>query len=242
MGCSDGRRDKEDAILDGAERKLLDGLHQLQARVLRADPRLKLDRGSALVNRALGRLTARTSRASKLYTVTYEHDVRRLQWSRREQDWAQARELHGCYHLRTSLDLSDEQTWKLYMTLTRVEDSLKMMKAELGLRPFRHHTEQRCRAHVWITILAYHLLRWVEYTLELSGYQGTWRTIRRLLKTHGCSTVIVPTEEGLVHHTRRPGRPNDTQRLIYSLFGIDCKKLPIRKRTYRSNFRKCAKV
>jgi len=231
---SDGRQEKEDAILDGAERRLLDGLCKLQARIRRPDPKLKLSQGPAWVNRALGRITARTTRASKLYEIVYDHQARSLHWNRREEDWRRARDLHGCYHLRSSLDLSDEQLWHLYMTLTRVEDAFRMMKSEMGLRPFRHHTEPRCRAHVWITILAYHLLRWVEYTLELSGYQGTWRTVRRLLQTHGYSTVIVPTAEGLVHHTRKPGRPSDTQRLIYSLFGIDWKDLPIRKRTYRS--------
>jgi hypothetical protein len=232
---SDGRHEKEDAIMDGAERKLLDGLRQLHARVQRSDPRLKLKAGPALVNRAIGRITVRTTRASKLYDILYDHEARTLEWHRREEDWRQARDLHGCYHLRSSLDLPDEELWKLYMTLTRVEDSFRMMKAELGLRPFRHHTEQRCQAHVWITILAYHLLRWVEHTLELSGYQATWRIVRRHLQTHGYSTVIVPTEEGLVHHTRKPGRPDDIQKLIYSLFGIDCKDLPVRKRTYRSS-------
>ena len=118
------------------------------------------------------------------------------------------------------------------MTLTRVEDAFRMMKAYLGLRPFRHHIERRCRGHIWITILAYHLLRWTEHTLELAGYEGTWRTIRRKLQTHCYCTIIVPTATGLVHHTRKPGRPDKVQRLIYSLFGIDWTDLPRRKRTY----------
>lgn len=156
---SDGRREKEDAIADGAERKLVEGLEKLQARVLRTDPRLKLNDGPAMVNRALGRLTSRTTRASKFYEIVYEHDVRELTWRRRDDAWEQARDLHGCYHLRSSLDLTDEQLWHIYMTLTRVEDSFRMMKSHLGLRPFRHHTGTRCRGHIWITILAYHLLR-----------------------------------------------------------------------------------
>ena len=51
---SDGRRDKEDAIQDGAERKLIEDLEKLQARILRNDPKLKLAESSALVNRAIG--------------------------------------------------------------------------------------------------------------------------------------------------------------------------------------------
>jgi len=230
---SDGRRDKEHAIAEGAEKKLLEGLEKLQARLLRNDPRLKLDDGPAMVNRAIGRLTARTTRASKFYRIAYDHQTRELAWHRREEAWEQARELHGCYHLRSSLDLSDEQLWNIYMTLTRVEDSFRTMKSHLGLRPFRHHIDKRCRGHIWITILAYHLLRWVEHTLELSGYQGSWQSVRRRLQTHRYATIIVPTENGLLHHTRKPGRPNQTQRLIYSLFGIDYKALPVHKRTFK---------
>jgi len=50
----------------------IEGLEKLQARLLRRDPKLKLEQGPALVNRALGRLTGRTTRASKFYSIAYE--------------------------------------------------------------------------------------------------------------------------------------------------------------------------
>jgi hypothetical protein len=238
---SDGRRDKEDAIQDGAERKLIEGLETLQARILRNDPKLKLAKGSALVNRAIGRLTSRTTRASKLYDIDYEHERRELTWNRREKEWTKNRQLHGCYHLRSSIDMSDQELWKLYITLTRVEDAFRHMKSDLGLRPFHHQTARRCGSHIWITILAYHLLRWTEYSLNLAGYNCTWRTLRRRLQTHCYATVIVPTATKRVHHTRKAGRPNEVQRLIYSLLGIDWANLPVRRRTYSSELQ-CAKT
>lgn len=230
---SDGRRDKEDAIQDGAERKLVEGLEALEARIMREDPRLKLDAGPATVNRAIGGLLARTTRASKLYCVQYDHENRRLNWTRREEEWSRNRQLHGCYHLRSTLDLSDQEIWKTYVMLTRVEDAFRSMKTDLGLRPFHHHLDRRCRGHVWITILAYHLLRWTEHSLHLAGYEGTWRTIRRKLQTHCYATLVVPTADDLEHHSRKPGRPNDVQKLIYTLLGVDWKALPTRVRTYR---------
>lgn len=237
---SDGRREKEDAIQDNAEKKLLEGLENLQARIFREDPRLKLAEGAALVNRAVGRLAARTTRASKLYRISYDHDTRTLDWQRSEQQWDTARELHGCYHLRSSLALEDQQLWKLYITLTRVEDAFRSMKSDLGLRPFNHQLERRCRAHIWITILAYHLLRWTEHSLKLTGYECTWRTLRRRLQTHCYATLIIPTAEGVIHHTRKPGRPNETQQLIYKLLGVDWRQLPVHRRTYKK--RLCAKM
>ena len=237
---SDGRRDKEDAIQDGAERKLVDGLEKLRCRILRNDPRLKLDEGRALVDRAIGRLASRTTRASKLYSIDYGHDDRSFAWRRKEEEWNGDRELHGCYHLRSTLDLDDQKLWRIYITLTRVEDAFRSMKGQLGLRPVNHSLEDRCRAHIWITVLAYHLQRWTEHSLKLAGYECTWRRLKRSLETHCYATVIMPTAEGLEHHNRKPGRPDQIQKLVYTLLGIDWKALPVRRRTYK--IAQCAKT
>lgn len=236
---SAGRRNKENAIVDGAERKLIEGFEKLQARIVRNDPRLKLDQGSSLVDRAIGRLAARTTQASKLYDIEYDHEHRALRWERQEK-WDENRDLHGCYHLRSSLDLEDKKIWKLYITLTRVEDAFRSMKSELGLHPFHHQLARRCRAHIWITVLAYHLLRWTEHSLKLSGYESTWRTLRRRLETHCYATLILEDDTGLEIHLRKPGRPNSTQRLIYALLGIDWKALPATRRIYKNG--ECAKT
>lgn len=236
---SDGRRDKEDAIQDSAERKLVEGLEKLEARILRDDPRLRLVEDSVLVNRVIGRLASRTSRASKLYNIHYEHETRTLAWNRREEDWTKDRQLHGCYHLRSTVDMSDQQLWKLYITLTRVENAFRHRKSDLGPWPFHHQTARRCGAHIWITILAYHLLRWTEYSLHLAGYDCTWTTLRRRLQTHCYATVIVPTARGLVHHNRKAGRPNEVQRLIYSLLGINKKKCDFGEKRVAGIYKPC---
>ena len=236
---SAGRRDKENAIVDGAERKLIKGLEALHARIVRGDPRLKLAEGSAQVDRAIGRLAARTTQASKLYTIEYDHENRLLRWERQER-WEENRELHGCYHLRSTLDLEDQQLWKLYITLTRVEEAFRSMKSELGLHPFHHQLARRCQAHIWITVLAYHLLRWTEHSLKLSGYESTWRTLRRKLDTHCYATLILEDDTGLETHLRKAGRPNSVQKLVYTLLGIDWNSLPASRRTYKTG--KCAKM
>jgi len=230
---SEGRREKEDAIQDGAERRLVDGLEKLRSRILRNDPRLKLAEGRTPVDRAVGSLVSRTTRASKLYSIDYCHEARSLVW-RRKEEWDADRELHGCYHLRSTLDLDDQQLWHIYITLTKVEDAFRSMKDGLGLRPVNHSLADRCRAHVWITVLAYHLQRWTEHSLKLAGYECTWRRLRRSLETHGYATVIVPTAGGLEHHSRKPGRPNHLQKLVYGLLGIDWKSLPVTRRTYKT--------
>ena len=43
--------------------------------------------------------------------------------------------------------------------LTDMEDAFRCMKLELGLRPNYHHIERRCDGHLFITLLAYHIMQ-----------------------------------------------------------------------------------
>lgn len=237
---SDGRKKKENAIQDNAERKLIEGLEKLYARIARDDTRLKLAENGAMVNRIIGRLLSRTTRASRLYEINYDPKTQELDWHRKEGEWESSRDLHGCYHLRSTIELEDQQLWKLYITLVRVEDAFRSMKSDLGLHPFHHQLAQRCRAHIWITVLAYHLLRWTEHTLDLSGYSCTWRSVRRQTQTHTYSTLVIPTAKGVEHHIRKAGRPTETQKMIYTQLGVEWKTLPVHRRIYK--IRQCAKT
>ena len=62
------------------------------------------------------------------------------------------------------------------MTLTRAEDGFKALKSDLGLRPNHHQIEGRVEGHVFITILAYQLLRFIQYTFEQHGDTRSWQS------------------------------------------------------------------
>ncbi len=126
-------------------------------------------------------------------------------------------------------DLSDDEIWLVYIMLTRVETAFHLLKGEPGLRPFYHWKEDRCDAHVWITVLAYNLLRWIEYSLELAGVDCTYQEVRRLLQTHCCTAISLPCGNGREYHVRRPGKPDERQKMIYSALSIGVGALPVRK-------------
>lgn len=54
----------------------------------------------------------------------------------------------------------------------------RMLKSSLGLRPNHHQLEDRVDGHIFISVLAYHLLNWVRQKLEHSGDHREWNTIR----------------------------------------------------------------
>ncbi len=153
-----------------------------------------------------------------------------LCWTRRDQACDENAQLLGCSVLRTNRhNFGGAQLWRLYMTLTRAEDGFKALKSDLGLRPNHHQIEPRVEGHVFITILAYQLLRFIEYTLERHGDTRCWQTIKRVLQTHTYATVILPTRQGEVYRLRKAGIPEQSHKQIYNLFQIQWKKLPVKK-------------
>jgi Transposase DDE domain len=79
----------------------------------------------------------------------------------RDQDsiTAEAR-LDGIYVLRTSVDASDldgPQVVSSYKALAQVERAFRAFSTDLDIRPIRHRTEDRVRAHVFLRMLSYYL-------------------------------------------------------------------------------------
>ena len=225
---SQGRRDKELAIRSGAETRFVTGLEKLHARLQKGqltDP--------AKVQRALGKLMGRAARVQRFYQVELKDpaDLRAgLAWQRKDEVRAQDEQLLGCYVLRTDRsEFSAEQLWGFYVLLSRAEEGFAVLKGDLGLRPNYHQLEHRVDAHIFVTVLAYQLLRFITYSLEQKGDCRDWPTLRRVLQTHCYATVSMPTRGGTIVHVRRPGLPERCHQDIYEKFGINWKDLPRQK-------------
>ncbi|MEA1976064.1 MAG: transposase [Bacillota bacterium] len=66
--------------------------------------------------------------------------------------------LTGAYVLETShINLSTEETWRMYVLLIHVEKSFEALKTDLGLRPVHYQTASRTEGRLFILVLAYHL-------------------------------------------------------------------------------------
>ena len=225
---SDPRGEKEQAIISNAEKRLLDDLQKLASRVEQKQLKDRLK-----IERTIGRLLARHSRARRFYQVALQEDGidLRLTWTKDDELLKEASELFGCYVLRTDEQtLSEHDIWRLYISLTQAEDGFKALKSDLGLRPNRHQKEARVDAHVFICVLAYHLLRSILWTLEQKEDYRNWDTLKRVLRTHCYTTILLPTSHGETHRIRRAGQPEECQKAIYRNLGISWDHLP-RNRT-----------
>ena len=153
-----------------------------------------------------------------------------LTWNTIDELEERERELDGNYLLKTNrMDLNQDEIWNIYMMLTRVENAFRDLKTYLGLRPNYHQIEKRVDGHIFISILAYHLLHSIEYTLRRTGDHSCWSTIKRLVSSHTYSTIHLPTVKGPVINVRKPGIPEGIHIDMYQKLGVIYENLPITK-------------
>jgi transposase len=213
---SDGREAKDRAIRATHEQRLLAALRKLQARV--ATGKLK---DAAKVHQAIGRLKERYPRVARYYAIAYEAATASVTWTENAERRALAQRLDGGYLLKTDRqDLTDEEVWRTYILLTRVEAAFRALKSPLSERPIFHHLEHRVQTHIFLCVLAYHLLVAIEKLFLDAGLHTSWATLREELTTHQVVTVVLPASNGDVLKIRRGSTPEPRHKEIYETLRI----------------------
>jgi len=202
---------KDRAIREKAEGRLLKDLKALEARV--ADGKLK---APGRIWETIGRLRERHARVARYYDIKFDDKKGALAWSRDDVKLKVAEELDGTYIIKTDRDdLSAEEAWRTYMLLTRVENAFRDLKSPLSERPIFHRLETRVQSHIFLCVLAYHLLNAIELTLRRSGESVSWETVKGELSTHQVATVVLPTTDGAVLRIRRDCSPESRHLDLY---------------------------
>lgn len=224
------REKKEQAMHDqSAERfeaalqSLADGL-QKKGTVKRVDK----------IHERIGRLKEKYARAAQHYVIDVIHDsesdkATAIHWTRLEKAHSQASH-PGVYCLRTNLDDWDEATlWKTYTMLTDLEAVFRSLKNELGMRPIYHHKEERVSGHIFITLIAYHMVQTLRVSLKERGIHDSWQTLRAKMENQQRVTVILKQEDGSALHIRKATRAEPLQKEIYDALNISAQPGAIQK-------------
>ena len=145
------RARKREALLAATEREL----SRIQAQVQRKHSAI---RSAAEIGMAVGAvLDAR--KMAKHFAVEIRDG--HLSWRRRADKIEAEARLDGIYVLRTSIPaehLDATETVQAYKDLSRVERAFRSLKTvDIEIRPIRHWTAPRVRAHVFLCMLAYHV-------------------------------------------------------------------------------------
>jgi len=215
---SEQRKEKDRAIRELQEKRLLADLESMSRGIAK---RKKKPRTEAEVNQAIGRLRERYSRVGRYYQIRYEAERRVLSWEADVELKRRAERLDGSYVLKTDRrDMTKEEIWRQYILLTRVESAFRAMKSPLMERPIFHHLAHRVETHIFLCVLAYHLLATVEKTFLDQGIHTSWASLREQLATHQVVTVVLPTSDGQCISIRKATTPEPEHKRIYQVLGI----------------------
>ena len=95
------------------------------------------------------------------------------------------------------------------------------MKSPLAERPIFHQVQRRVETHIFLCVLAYHLLVAIEKTLLDQGVHTSRASVRDALATHHIVTIVLPTDSGATMRIRKPSTPESEHRELYRLLGVD---------------------
>ena len=148
-GLAERRRHKREALLAATEEALERIRREVQRRTKKPLP-------ATAIAEKVGRAKQRFKVAKHFETVIEDG---RFEYSRNRHAIEREAALDGLYVIRTSqTDLQAADIVRSYKQLTRVERAFRCLKTvDLMVRPIRHRSEDRVRAHLFLCLLAYYV-------------------------------------------------------------------------------------
>ena len=214
---SEGKERKERAIAEKKDNSFLEAIDRFRKSIQKGtikSPKKITDK--------LARIIDKHKKFSSNYMATLETMGGKITGILlTKKAWEEPEPLYGCYVIESShADLPAVEIWNLYMTLTRVESAFRSMKETLGMRPVYHQTAERSAAHLFLTVLAYHLLATIENLMTRQGDTRTWMTLRDVMSTLMRGTVTMRDDQGAMYHLRLSGEPEEEHQDILDKMGI----------------------
>lgn len=219
--ASQDRKEKEEAMDALKEKRFLEDADKLKTSIAKKSVILL-----SKVQTRVGRIMGKYPTVAKYYELKPAADLENkkaldLIIEKKDKKRQDRKVLTGCYVIETThRDMSAENILKSYHSLARVEAAFSSLKTDLGLRPVYHQKESRCKTHLFISVLAYHLLNTIELSLKNKGDNSKWSTIRDELINHTRTTVIMADSDGGIHHIRLSSTPEISHQRIYDMLGI----------------------
>jgi transposase len=189
------RRAQEQAMHERFEKRIEEGLGKIAGSC--GQRRQK----SGAVERRVGRLLERNTRAARRFDVQVEMDAQgftQLRWTKVESWREWARRSEGCCRLRSKVtDWTPKELWRAYVQLTEAEAAFRVPKSDLQIRPVWHQREHRVGAPIRVCFLAYVLWKTLAASCRQAELGDEPRQVFEELSEITLVDVILPTRAKL---------------------------------------------
>jgi len=119
--------------------------------------------------------------------------------------------------------LSDEELIHQYSNLWQVEESFRITKHDLKIRPIYHWKPSRVKAHLAISFMAFTLVRYLEYRVRLQYKKLSPQKIRQILLSVQTSILY---DTATNRKFTMPSKVSDDAKKIYKLMEVPLNTKP----------------
>ncbi|MEA3445476.1 MAG: IS1634 family transposase [Bacteroidota bacterium] len=226
---TDAKKGKEQGMFEQKRQRFEKGLEDIKSSLTKPRGNKTLEK----IHQRIGRLKEKYPGMAAAYKIKVSHKKEMVFQITYTYDENNAKlEKTGSYFIRTSIAAENEELfWKLYRTLGEIENTFRILKSDLDMRPIFHQKGENIEAHLNLAVLAYFIVSFIRHKLKYADIHHCWDEISRIMKTQKCNTdTIIDKNEKkiLIKRCTRPAM-NVTQ--IYKAMGY--KTMPYyRKKTY----------
>jgi hypothetical protein len=178
------------------------------------------------VHQRIGRLKQKYPSIHKHYHIDYkveEHAATKKQPAKRivtRMEWKLKENLDmdtscGIYFLQTSMNDETKILWDSYNIIREVENTFRVLKTDLDLRPIFHKKDDSTMAHLHLALLAYHIVNTIRFQLKKEGINYCWNEIIRIMNTHKAVTTTAQNNCDRIIQIRRCTEPDENVKKIY---------------------------
>lgn len=221
---SSQRKEKENAMLEKMKKKFSEEMSVVKLGISKKGGIKKYDK----VLERIGKVKQRNRSIAGNYIIEVTknevtQNAEDVKWELDDSDKLDFK-FSGSYFLKTNRkDLKEDELWHIYSTLTVVESAFRSMKSELAFRPIFHRKESRTESHLFISVLAYHILNIIRKKLLDNDIHLSWQRLNNLMSSHCIVTSSVKCVNGDIVILRQASEASFFQNGIYQALGIDSK-------------------
>jgi transposase len=112
------------------------------------------------------------------------------------------------------------------MLLNTVESAFRTLKTDLHFRPVYHQKELRTEAHLFIAVLAYHIVNAIRYRLSEQDIRLSWSSLRKMMRNHQLILTSMHSKDGKTITILDTSIPEDSHAQVYKALDLSPNPIP----------------